>query len=77
MIRDRLRAQVLAQRETVIIEAPARPDQPQREVARVSQARGVTKPLTLEQKLENKGVGRQRETAPETTVSSNFPLFGR
>lgn len=75
--RDRLREQVRAQRETVIIEAPARPDQPQREVARVSQARGVVKPLTLEQKLANKGVGRQREVAPETSVSSNFPLFGR
>jgi hypothetical protein len=75
--RDRLREQVRAQRETVIIEAPARPDQPQREVARVSQARGVVKPLTLEEKLRNKGVGRQHEAARETKVDSTFNLFGR
>jgi hypothetical protein len=65
---------VLAQRETVVVEASPRPDVPPREIARVSQAKGVVKSLTLEQKLANKGVGRPRETAP-ATINSSFNLF--
>ena len=58
-----------AARETVVMDVPPQPDKPHTVLAHVSQAQGVTKPLTLEQKLENKGVGRQREAAPETSVS--------
>jgi hypothetical protein len=75
--RERERMAARAARETVVMDVPPQPDKPRTVLAHVSQARGVVKPLTLEQKLENKGVGRQREAAPETAVSSNFPLFGR
>jgi len=75
--RERERMAARAARETVVMDVPSQPDEPHTVLAHVSQARGVVKPLTLEQKLANKGVGRQREAAPETSVSSNFPLFGR
>jgi hypothetical protein len=37
--RERLRAQVLAQRETVVVEAPASPSEPARVIGRVSQGK--------------------------------------
>ena len=72
--RDRLLAQVRAGCETAVYEVSANPSEPPREIARVSQARGVVKSLSLEQKLENK-LGGRREPAPETTVNTNFNPF--
>ena len=75
--RDRERMAARAARETVVMDVPPQPDKPHTVLAHVSQARGVVKPLTLAQKLENKGVGRRHESAPETKVDSTFNLFGR
>jgi hypothetical protein len=74
--RDRLRAQVHASAETVIVDAPVRPDQPQHVIARVSQARGIVDVKDERRRRESQMAAHHEATSPATTpVTTSTKIF--